>query len=575
MSLAFQRKIVNAAALAQMLREQRAAGRKVVQCHGCFDIVHPGHLRYLQSARRLGDLLVVSLTGDANVSKGPDRPYIPQDLRAENLAALEFVDWVVIDPNPTAADLIALLRPDVYVKGREYASSADPRFLRERELVESYGGRVVFHSGEVVFSSTRLIEGLRDENRLEAWRLHAFCRRCDINPAAVDSVLERFCEAPVLVVGDVIRERYVSCDTSNTADDAPMLALQSIGEMSFWGGAAAVALQLQALGAAPFLLAGVGTDGASQALRRLCEQQRIACHLPVTRRRLVAVDTFLSDDTKVLRLSDGGASPVESRAETEAFGAVAEPLRRARLVLWCDHGYGAVSPGLLWAVNSCAQRGGAIIAGHASGPRGDLARLRGAHLLAMTERKLRTAMNDLESGLSSVAWQLLNQTGGRMALVSMRKRGLIGFDGRPAGAPAPSGDDAETGARFTPDRLRTEFVESLARVQADMLGADETILAVAGLALAVGASLPLAMYLAANAEALAVEQTGRATVALEQLRQRLFQRAELTADSRFVPEPRSPAATRMATASALQAPHIVPAGAADAAIACRATEAAL
>ncbi|NUQ48725.1 MAG: adenylyltransferase/cytidyltransferase family protein [Phycisphaerae bacterium] len=267
MSLAFQRKIVNAAALAQMLREQRAAGRKVVQCHGCFDIVHPGHLRYLQSARRLGDLLVVSLTGDANVSKGPDRPYIPQDLRAENLAALEFVDWVVIDPNPTAADLIALLRPDVYVKGREYASSADPRFLRERELVESYGGRVVFHSGEVVFSSTRLIEGLRDENRLEAWRLHAFCRRCDINPAAVDSVLERFCEAPVLVVGDVIRERYVSCDTSNTADDAPMLALQSIGEMSFWGGAAAVALQLQALGAAPFLLAGVGTDGASQALR--------------------------------------------------------------------------------------------------------------------------------------------------------------------------------------------------------------------------------------------------------------------------------------------------------------------
>ncbi|HMQ17250.1 MAG TPA: adenylyltransferase/cytidyltransferase family protein, partial [Phycisphaerae bacterium] len=498
MSLAFQRKIVNAADLAQTLREPRAAGRKVVQCHGCFDIVHPGHVRYLQSARRLGDLLVVSLTGDANVSKGPDRPHIPQDLRAENLAALEFVDWVVIDPNPTAADLIALLRPDVYVKGREYAENADPRFLREREIVESYGGRVVFHSGEVVFSSTRLIEGLRDENRLEAWRLHAFCRRCDIGPAAVDSVLERFRAAPVLVVGDVIRERYVHCDTSSTADDAPMLALQNIGETSFWGGAAAVALQLQALGAAPFLLAGVGSDAASQELRQLCEQQRIGCHLPVTRRRLVQVDTFLSDDTKVLRLSNGGASPVESQAETVAFAAIAEPLRRARLVLWCDHGYGAVSPGLLWAVNSSAERGGATIAGHAPGPRGDLARLRGAHLLAMTERKLRTAMNDLESGLSSVAWQLLNQTGGRMALVSMRKRGLIGFDGRHADAPAPSGATAPaaTSARFTPERLRTEFVESLARVQADVLGADETILAVAGLALAVGASLPLAMYLA-------------------------------------------------------------------------------
>ncbi|RMF73196.1 MAG: cytidyltransferase, partial [Planctomycetota bacterium] len=163
--------------MAQHLRTRRESGKTVVQCHGCFDIVHPGHVRYLQFARQLGDVLIVSLTGDELVGKGPDRPYIPQELRAENLAAFEFVDWVVIDPHPTACELLEQLRPDVYVKGREYADSHDPRFLREREIVESYGGRVVFHSGDVVFSSTRLIESLDDDAHLDECRLRALCDR--------------------------------------------------------------------------------------------------------------------------------------------------------------------------------------------------------------------------------------------------------------------------------------------------------------------------------------------------------------------------------------------------------------
>ena len=127
-----QRKIVEPQHLARTLRALSSSGSTIVQCHGCFDIVHPGHIRYLQFARRLGDVLVISLTGDAAMGKGPERPYIPQELRAENLAALEFVDWVVIDPHPTASQLLELLRPDVYVKGREYATVTDARFARER-----------------------------------------------------------------------------------------------------------------------------------------------------------------------------------------------------------------------------------------------------------------------------------------------------------------------------------------------------------------------------------------------------------------------------------------------------------
>ena len=94
--------------------------RKVVMCHGIFDIVHPGHIRHLIYARDKGDVLVVSLTCDAHISKADMRPFVPEELRAMNLAALEAVDYVVIDPHPTPLESLGNIQPDYFVKGYEY-----------------------------------------------------------------------------------------------------------------------------------------------------------------------------------------------------------------------------------------------------------------------------------------------------------------------------------------------------------------------------------------------------------------------------------------------------------------------
>src|SRR3954452_16190562 len=101
--------------LLALREEARRAGRTVVHCHGCFDIVHPGHIHHLQLARTYGDLLIVTVSGDAHVNKGPSRPLIPEDLRAASLAALECVDLVFVNPDATAVELLARLKPDVYV----------------------------------------------------------------------------------------------------------------------------------------------------------------------------------------------------------------------------------------------------------------------------------------------------------------------------------------------------------------------------------------------------------------------------------------------------------------------------
>lgn len=150
-------KILDRAGLLAARRSAREAGESVVQCHGCFDIVHPGHVRHLQFASTQGERLLVSITPDEEVNKGDGRPLFSQDLRAENLAALDCVDWVYINDEPTARGLLEAFRPDVYIKGREYERNDDPRFLAERAVIEGYGGRVVFSSGDVVFSSTALV----------------------------------------------------------------------------------------------------------------------------------------------------------------------------------------------------------------------------------------------------------------------------------------------------------------------------------------------------------------------------------------------------------------------------------
>ena len=156
--------------------EWREAGRTLVFTNGVFDLLHLGHVRYLQEARALGDILVVGLNSDPSVRrlKGPNRPLVPQAERAELLAALACVDHVVIYDTDTAEHLAAALRPEVYVKGGDYArptaeetvahNPQPPKPLPEAEVVRSYGGRVVLAPYLKGYSTTELIDRILRNN---------------------------------------------------------------------------------------------------------------------------------------------------------------------------------------------------------------------------------------------------------------------------------------------------------------------------------------------------------------------------------------------------------------------------
>ena len=158
LSREFGRKIKTVEELCRIVGP-RPRDRTIVMCHGVFDLVHPGHIRHLVYAKGKADVLVVSITGDAHVTKTPHRPFVPQSLRALNLAALEMVDYVIIDDQPTPLRNLAQLQPDFYAKGYEYVNAGlRPKTQEEMEVLQSYGGEILFTPGDVVYSSSAIIE---------------------------------------------------------------------------------------------------------------------------------------------------------------------------------------------------------------------------------------------------------------------------------------------------------------------------------------------------------------------------------------------------------------------------------
>jgi rfaE bifunctional protein nucleotidyltransferase chain/domain len=149
-------RIVDRPRLLEAIAAAKKAGRRIVFANGCFDVLHVGHVRYLEAAKALGDLLIVAINSDAQARrlKGEGRPLISQDQRAEIVAALDAVDFVTIFDEPTVAELLLALKPDIHAKGTDYTVDTVP----ERDVVRSYGGRVAIAGDPKDHSSSGMIE---------------------------------------------------------------------------------------------------------------------------------------------------------------------------------------------------------------------------------------------------------------------------------------------------------------------------------------------------------------------------------------------------------------------------------
>jgi cytidyltransferase-like protein len=235
-------KILPLTDLAALIQELKREGKRVVHCHGVFDLVHVGHLKHFQNARQFGDVLVVTLTPDKWVNKGPHRPAFEEKLRLEMLAGFECIDYVALNAWPTAVETLKLLQPTCFVKGSEFTDRSKDvtgAVAQEEAAIESVGGRLVF-TDDLTFSSSNLINRyLPQFSSQTSDYLASFATRH--KPDDVLGYIERAGSLRVLTIGETIIDEYNYCETLGKSGKEPILAVRLISTESFPGGILAVA----------------------------------------------------------------------------------------------------------------------------------------------------------------------------------------------------------------------------------------------------------------------------------------------------------------------------------------------
>jgi rfaE bifunctional protein nucleotidyltransferase chain/domain len=234
-------KVHSLAELVPILDRHRIQGRRIVHCHGVFDLLHIGHVRHFEEARKLGDLLVVTLTPDRYVNKGAGRPAFTESLRAEFLANLSSIDFVAINEWPTAVDTIRLLRPHLFAKGSEFRNLQDTigHVSKEGEAIREIGGEIVF-TEDIVYSSSALINQYMSQYSDQVRDFLAdFAAR--YTAEQVLAPLRAAENLKVLIVGETIIDEYAYCEAIGKSGKEPVLATRYLGADKFGGGVLACA----------------------------------------------------------------------------------------------------------------------------------------------------------------------------------------------------------------------------------------------------------------------------------------------------------------------------------------------
>ena len=331
-------------------------GKSIALCHGVFDLIHPGHIIHLEQAKEMADILVVSVTAAKYVRKGPDRPYFDDEMRMKVLSALQCVDYVILSEGYTVDDVMECVKPDYYVKGEEYKKPDDDltgMISKEKNLVEAYGGQMAYTSG-AVFSSTKLINngfsGISGEIRDYVQK---FKEKYSMN--VLKDYAEKISGLRVLVIGDVIIDKYTYCDVQGlmTKDMGYSVRLQHSEE--YLGGVLAIARHLSSFSSQVTVATIIGneTDKKEMLYNELAEQMRLyllysETFPTIVKERYLTRNEKREEYQKIFAVNNIPDTITFEKPVRQRFTKwIKDEIRNYDVVFLCDFGHGLVDKELI------------------------------------------------------------------------------------------------------------------------------------------------------------------------------------------------------------------------------------
>ena len=474
---------------------------QTVLVSGRFNVLHSGHLRLLRFAKESGDKLIVAVESDRLSGK---HAHVPQDLRLEGIQSVSWVDEALIYDEPINL-LIMKLQPNIVVKGKEHEFSIN----LEAAALEKYGGQLKFSSGEIIFSSLDLIKREFENYDIKTIVLpYNYLSRHSISTSQLTSLVRKFSQLKICVVGDIIVDEYITCEPLGMSQEDPTIVVTPLDYSRFLGGAGIVAAHAAELGAKVHFVSVTGNDNTREFALNELSNVGVESQLVIDESRPTTLkQRFRSKGKSLLRVSHLHQTAISEELQNKIFNSIEMNMDGAHLLVFSDFNYGCLPQKLVDKIILVAKNKGMLIAAdsQSSSQMGDISRFKGMNLITPTEREARISARNREDGLVVLAQQMHNISDAQNILLKLGGEGLLIH----AGLGSSNG-------------WVTDRVEALNSSPKDVAGAGDSLLITSAMTLACGGNIWEAACLGSLTAAIQVGRMGNIPINSEELLKELY-----------------------------------------------------
>jgi len=399
---------------------------KVVMCHGTFDLVHPGHLRHLAFAKSKAEKLIVSLTADKFVNKANIRPYVPEDLRALNLASLELVDYVIIDYNPEPIELLKIIKPDFFVKGFEYGNEIlPPKTVQEKLSIEEYGGEIIFSPGDFVLSSSAVIEN--DPPDIAVEKLLVLLHAENLSFQDLYRSLENLNKVQIDVFGDLIVDGLTTATVIGGHRKTPTPSVRVDAHEKFVGGAGIVAKHLKASGANVNFYSLVGEDKIGKYAMKDLSDFGVNTFIQVDRNRPTTYkNAIFADGYKLIRIDEVNNTSIN----TDQLNRFCNDLKNSNsdAIILSDFRHGIFNKSTIPTIlNSLPKEIFRVADSQVASRWGNILDFPNCDLITPNEQEVRFALADQDTVIRPLGSDLMKKSNSKILMLKLGARGMLTF----------------------------------------------------------------------------------------------------------------------------------------------------
>ena len=480
---------------------------KVSMCHGVFDLVHAGHIRHLSYAKSHSDILVVSITTDFHVKKAELRPYVPEILRAENLAALEFVDYVIIDYNENPIKNIKKIKPDFFVKGYEYIkeNQTNIKTFEEQKALNSYGGQFLFTPGDYVMSSSAIIENEKPD--LSLVKLKTLLRGEQISLSQVLKEINKFKDVEVLVVGDTIVDTYIQTSLLGSNAKTPTFSAKYLTEKSYIGGAAIVAQHLKYAGAKVKFCSVLGDDNLADKVKKILKKEKIKDLTIIDKQRPTTEKKYYKADTySLLKVDVVENSPINKTILEKICKHIKK--HKKGIVIFSDFRHGIFSNESILKLKKAINKKIFKVGDSQVASRwGNILDFSEFDLITPNEREARFALADQDSAIRPLATKLYDKAKCKTLIFKLGAKGILTIR-----------------RKFSVNDMRSFYViDALEKNAVDPVGCGDALIAYASLGMYVSNNPLIASILGSISASIEVKINGNVPVSFKEIEEKLKQ----------------------------------------------------